>query len=34
MNNSCGVCERIELTKQGKNPYFVKELKTGYVLHQ
>lgn len=29
---SCGVCERIELTKQGKNPYFVKELKTGYVV--
>ncbi|BBF42148.1 hit family protein [Lachnospiraceae bacterium KM106-2] len=28
----CLVCERIELTKQGKNPYLVKELETGYVV--
>ncbi len=28
----CGVCERIEKTRQGLNPYFVKELKTGYVV--
>ena len=28
----CGVCERIELTKRGKNPYLVKELETGYVV--
>ena len=29
---SCEVCERIELTKQGKNSYFVRELETGYVV--
>lgn len=29
---SCGVCKRIEEIKQGKNPYFVKELETGYVV--
>lgn len=28
----CLVCERIELIKQGKNPYFVRELETGYVV--
>lgn len=28
----CGVCERIEQIKNGKNPYFVKELNTGYVV--
>jgi len=28
----CAVCERIELTKQGKNKYFVRELETGYVV--
>ncbi|MBT9776695.1 HIT domain-containing protein [Clostridium sp. MCC353] len=28
----CGVCQRIELIKQGQNPYFVKELETGYVV--
>ncbi len=32
MNTSCLICERIELVKQGKNPYFVKELKSGYVV--
>ena len=26
------ICERIELIKQGKNPHFVKELETGYVV--
>ena len=29
---TCGVCQRIELTRQGKNPYFVRELETGYVV--
>lgn len=29
---ACGVCRRIELTRQGKNPYFVRELETGYVV--
>ena len=28
----CGVCQRIEQTKRGENPYFVKELETGYVV--
>ena len=28
----CLVCERIKLIREGKNPYFVKELKTGYVV--
>lgn len=28
----CLVCERIALTKEGKNPYFVRELNTGYVV--
>ena len=28
----CLVCERIELIKNNKNPYFVKELETGYVV--
>ena len=28
----CLICERIELIKQNKNPYFVKELETGYVV--
>ena len=26
------ICERIELIKQGKNPHFVTELETGYVV--
>ena len=26
------VCERIAWIKEGRNPYFVKELKTGYVV--
>ena len=28
----CLICERIELIKQGRNPHFVKELETGYVV--
>ncbi len=29
---NCMVCERIARIKQGKNPYFVRELETGYVV--
>lgn len=32
MPESCFVCDRIEQIKQGTNPYFVKELETGYVV--
>ena len=28
----CIVCDRIKMIKEGRNPYFVKELETGYVL--
>ena len=28
----CLVCDRINMIKKGTNPYFVKELKTGYVV--
>lgn len=28
----CLICDRIEMIKRGENPYFVKELKTGYVV--
>lgn len=28
----CLICDRIEMIKNGENPYFVKELKTGYVV--
>lgn len=28
----CLICERIEMIKNGTNPYFVKELETGYVV--
>ncbi|MFR1784426.1 MAG: HIT family protein [Sarcina ventriculi] len=28
----CLICERINMIKQGNNPYFVKELETGYVV--
>ena len=28
----CLICNRIEQIKQGKNPYFVAELETGYVV--
>ena len=32
MNKNCMVCQRIEMIKRGENPYFVKELETGYVV--
>lgn len=28
----CLICDRIEMIKKGANPYFVKELETGYVV--
>lgn len=28
----CFVCDRINMIKNGTNPYFVKELETGYVV--
>ena len=28
----CLICDRIALIRQGKNPYFVRELSTGYVV--
>ena len=28
----CLICERIEMIKKGDNPYFVKELDTGYIV--
>lgn len=28
----CVICDRIEMIKSGTNPYFVKELSTGYVV--
>lgn len=28
----CIVCDRIRMIKEGKNPYFVRELETGYVV--
>ena len=28
----CMICDRINMIKAGTNPYFVKELKTGYVV--
>lgn len=28
----CFICDRIEMIKSGENPYFVKELDTGYVV--
>lgn len=28
----CFVCNRINMIKEGTNPYFVKELETGYVV--
>jgi len=30
--NSCLVCQRIQLIKEGKNTFFVKELETGYIV--
>ena len=31
-NDKCLVCERIAMIKENKNPYFVRELNTGYVV--
>ncbi len=28
----CLICDRIEMIREGSNPYFVKELETGYVV--
>lgn len=28
----CLICQRIQAIKEGKNPYFVKELESGYVV--
>ena len=28
----CFICKRIKMIKNGENPYFVKELQTGYVV--
>lgn len=28
----CLVCDRIEMIRKGTNPYFVKEMQTGYVV--
>ena len=28
----CLICDRIDMIKKGTNPYFVKELETGYVV--
>ena len=28
----CLICDRIQMIKEGTNPYFVKELETGYVV--
>ncbi len=32
MHENCLICDRINLIKQGQNPYFIKELETGYVV--
>ena len=32
MNLDCLICDRIQLIKKNTNPYFVKELETGYVV--
>lgn len=32
MSEECEICRRIEMIKSGNNPYFVKELETGYVV--
>ena len=32
MSETCMVCQRIEKIKRGENPYFVRELETGYVV--
>ncbi|WP_353989977.1 HIT family protein [Pediococcus argentinicus] len=32
MTKDCLICQRILMIKDGNNPYFVKELETGYVV--
>jgi len=32
MINNCLICERIDWIKNDKNPYFVKEMKSGYIV--
>ena len=32
MEKQCLICERIEMIKQGKNPYFIKEFETSYAV--
>lgn len=32
MNDSCSMCKVIEQINQGENPWFVKEMETGYVI--
>lgn len=32
MENNCYICTRISQIKKAENPYFIKELKTGYVV--
>lgn len=32
MTNHCLICDRIKLIQENKNPYFVRELSTGYVV--
>ena len=31
-SHSCLVCDRIKQIQQGKNPYFIKEMETGYAV--
>jgi len=31
-DEDCLICHRIELIKQNKNPYFIKELETSYAV--
>ncbi len=32
VKKKCLICQRIALIKKNKNPYFIKELKTGYAV--
>ena len=32
MTCDCGVCQRIAQTRQGQNPFLVREMETGYVV--
>lgn len=32
VDNNCLICERINLIRSGTNPYFISELKTGFVV--